>query len=88
MTLTFDEPSHEYRLGDRVLPHVTAITDALCSYAGVPADVLAAAADRGQAVHFATELHDTSCLGSVPDEIAGFWKRGRRCARKPASRPT
>lgn len=55
--LTFDAPTHTYRLGDRVLPGVTSILDrGIASYAGVPRHILDAAADRGTYVHRACEL--------------------------------
>lgn len=58
-SLTFDEPSHTYRLNGEVIPSVTQLLDtALYNFAMVPEDLLQAAADRGTAVHFACELDD------------------------------
>lgn len=58
----FNEELHEYRLNGVILPSVTTILKVLGDYAGVPADVLAAAAERGRAVHKITELHDLGML--------------------------
>lgn len=79
--LTFDEETHTYRLGDRVLPSVTQVGDWMDAYAGVSADVLAAAADRGRAVHLACELDDDDELGAMPDSIIPYvdaWRRLKR----------
>lgn len=76
MTLTFDKASHSYTLDGRWVPNVTLVTDALSSYAGVPADVLKRKAAIGDAVHYATELYDANDLdwNSVPIEIEGYVK--------------
>ncbi|MGE0383444.1 MAG: hypothetical protein AB7Q97_01860 [Gammaproteobacteria bacterium] len=81
-TLDFDRASHTYRLDGAVIPNVTRILEVLATYQGIPASVLQAAADRGDAVHFATELWDREELdeASVPAEIAGYlngWKKFR-----------
>lgn len=78
--LEFDRDSHRYTFNGQVLPHVTQVTDALSSYAGVPADVLQRAAEIGDAVHYACELDDQGDLedSSLPAEIQGFviaWRR-------------
>lgn len=72
--LEFDRASHRYTFNGQVLPHVTQVTDALSSYAGVPADVLQRAAEIGDAVHYATELDDQGDLDdeSLPSEIVGY----------------
>lgn len=80
--LTLDEATHTYRLGDRVLPSVTQVGDWMDAYAGVPADVLALAADRGRAVHLACELDDADELGSVPDVIAPYVEAWRALKRE------
>lgn len=80
--LTFNPDKHEYRLDGELIPGVTMITDQLSSYAGVPDDVMRHAADRGHAVHLATELDDADDLdyASLPEEIRGYvdgWRKLR-----------
>lgn len=80
--LTFDAATHTYRLDGVVIPNVTLISDALASYAGVPAGVLEAARQRGEAVHYATELYDRDELDidSVPAPVLPYltaWRRFR-----------
>lgn len=77
--LTFDEAAHEYRLGGARLPSVTQLLQQLHSFAGVPAAVLAAAAERGTAVHKACELLDLDDLdeSTVDSSLVGYveaWK--------------
>ena len=74
MTLEFNEEKHEYRIDGVLLPNVTRITNMMSSYAGVPASVLAAKAEIGQAVHWATELDDQDDLDylGLPDELRGY----------------
>lgn len=72
--LEFDEATHTYTLDGARVPSVTQVLDRLGTYAGIPADVLARKAEIGDAVHYATELHDRDELdaATVPDEIAGY----------------
>lgn len=72
--LHFDAVSHTYELGGVQIPNVTLITDSLASYAGIPAGVLEKARQRGEAVHYATELWDRNELdvSTVPDSIMGY----------------
>lgn len=81
--LTFDRDTHTYCLDGHVIPHVTQVTDTLCSYAGVPWDVLERKREIGEAVHYATELDDAGDLddASLPDEIRGYveaWRKFKR----------
>lgn len=58
--LSFDERSHVYRYnGDIILPSVTQIMRPLSigPYGGISESVLAAAAEKGTAVHRAIEVH-------------------------------
>lgn len=80
--VTFDGATHTYRAGNRVLPSVTQVGDWMDAYAGVPADVMALAADRGQAVHLACELDDADDLGSVPDVIEPYVEAWRALKRE------
>ena len=80
--LTFDASTHTYRLNGSVIPNVTLITGSLASYAGVPAAVLEKARQRGEAVHYATELYDLGDLdmSSVPESVLGYllaWQKFR-----------
>lgn len=72
--LTFDADSHTYRVGGQVVPSVTQLLEKLHSFAGVPRDVLAAAAERGTAVHIACEYHDTGGVDeeSIDPAIRGY----------------
>ncbi len=74
--LTFDEPSHTYRLGGRVIPSVTQLLDKLHSFAGVPEEVLEAAKERGTYVHRMTEFYDQDELDipAVPEQYQGYLK--------------
>lgn len=62
MRFSFDEVSHTYRLGDRVLPSVTQIIGPLTDWSKVPADVLDRKRAFGSAVHLACELDDAGEL--------------------------
>lgn len=81
--LTFDEPSHTYRYQGKEVPSVTQLLDtALYNFAMVPEDLLQAAADRGTAVHLATELYDQDDLdeSSLQPEWVPYldaWKKFR-----------
>lgn len=59
---TFDEESHVYRLGDRVLPSVTQVIGFLTDLSRVPPDVLERKRLFGRAVHLACELDDAGEL--------------------------
>lgn len=67
--LTFDAPTHVYRMNGRIVPHVTEIIPS--NYSHVPPTVLNYARDRGKAAHRATELFDLHRLdwSSLHDEI-------------------
>lgn len=56
--LTFDQPSHTYRYGGRVVPSVTQILKAVFPdvYAGIPSHIIERKAQLGTAVHRAVEL--------------------------------
>lgn len=74
MSLTFDELTHTYRYSGKVVRSVTQHLQALHSFAGVPADVLAAACERGTYVHKMCELYDLDAL----DEEANAQVEGGR----------
>ena len=86
MGLEFRKDDHVYLLDGHVIPHVTQVTDTLCSYAGVPWAVLERKREIGEAVHYATELDDAGDLddASLPEEIRGYvegWRRFKRETR-------
>jgi hypothetical protein len=72
--LTFVDETHTYRWNGEVKPSVTAILSRLHDFGMVPADVLAAACERGTAVHQICEYHDLGDLdpGSVAPAYAGY----------------
>ena len=72
--LEFDEGSHVYQLNGVRLPSVTGVLSVISDYAVVPKAVLQKAADRGTAVHHATELVDAGTLdwGSLHDELIPY----------------
>lgn len=78
--LTFDERTHEYRVGGSRVPGVTSVLRPLVDFSRVPADVLAAKADLGRRVHFAAQLHDEDDLdeSSVEPDVAPYLVAYRR----------
>lgn len=82
--LTFDEALHEYRLGGVRVPSVTQILAPLCSFEGIPREVLEAKRDLGQRVHFATQLDDEDDLddSSIEPDVIGYLEGYRRFRRE------
>lgn len=69
----FDDASHTYWLGDRVLPSVTQVIGPLTDWSQVPPDVLERKRRFGTAVHKACELDDLGQLdegGTHPEVMA------------------
>lgn len=60
--LTFDDESHTYRYGEKVVPSVTQCLSRLHDFGMIPKDVLEAACIRGSYVHALTEFHDQNDL--------------------------
>lgn len=82
MKLTFDCATHTYRDNGAVIPGVTSLLAPLIDYSMVREEVLAMAAERGSAVHYATQLYDENNLDedSIDIRILGYlnaWKRFR-----------
>lgn len=80
--LTFDPEPHIYRFDGEVIPSVTQLLEPLISYAGVPGAILQHAAERGTAVHLATEYWDDGDLDedSIDPEVLPYvqaWQRFR-----------
>ncbi len=73
MSLTFDAAAHEYRWHGVVRPSVTQCLSGLQDFGMVPADVLAAACERGTDVHALCQYHDEGDLdASSIGDYAGY----------------
>ena len=77
--LAFDEATHTYRIGDRVVPSVTQVIREVLApdeYAGIPARVLDHAAQRGRAVDRMIELdlHADLDPDSLHPELLPYWR--------------
>lgn len=71
--LTFDEDAHQYRYDGVVKPSVTQVLSKLHDFSLVPKDVLAAACERGTAVHLLCQYHDEGDLDqSSVGEYRGY----------------
>lgn len=80
--LTFDHDTHTYRADGKVVPSVTQLLAPLFDFSMVREEVMALAAERGSAVHKATELFDGDDLDetSLDPRLVGYldaWKRFR-----------
>jgi hypothetical protein len=60
--LHFDPATHTYTHGGERIPSVTQILDMISDLDSIPSHILKHAAARGDAVHFACELHDRDDL--------------------------
>ena len=69
--LTFDEESHTYRHGDKVVPSVTQCLSKLHDFGMIRKDILEAACQRGSFVHTLCEYHDQNDLDSESIGIYG-----------------
>lgn len=78
--LTFDEASHTYRHGGKVVPGVTSILRPLVDFSGIRREVLEAKADLGRRVHLACQLHDEDDLdeSSVQEDVAPYLQAYRQ----------
>jgi hypothetical protein len=65
VSLQFNPATHQYSWGGRIVPSVTQILRPLFDFSGIDPEVLAAAADRGNRVHKATELFDQGRLDTL-----------------------
>lgn len=72
--LEFNEARHEYRLDGRSLPSVTKVLGILQDFGGVPAEVLARAAEFGRHVHQAVDLYNKRTLdeGSLDPALVPY----------------
>ena len=62
MSLSFEEATHTYRLGGRIVPSVTQILRPLESFEGIPVAILDAARDFGVNCHLACHLDNIGQL--------------------------
>lgn len=72
--LSFDEPTHTYRFNGLIIPSVTQVLSMIGGYEGIPKAILDRAADRGTAIHHATELADFGTLDwtTVHEEVEPY----------------
>lgn len=72
--IRFDPDTHSYWNGDTRVPSVTQILSPLTNLGHIPKAILQRAADRGTAVHKATELFDLGMLDhtSISDEVKPY----------------
>lgn len=82
--LTFDEPTHTYRVGGSLVPGVTQVLAPLARLAGIPDDVLEAKRRLGSQVHLACQLDDEDDLveDSVPEAARGYLQAYRLFRRE------
>lgn len=81
--ITFDAAAHRYTVDGGYVPSVSTILKAALTFAGVPADVLELALQRGTAVHRAVELDVLGTLdeATVDPRVAPYlaqWRKFRR----------
>lgn len=71
--LEFNESTHTYTFNGVIVPGVTSVLSVLGGYESIPLQTLQRAAERGTAVHKATELSDLGTLdySDLDDEILG-----------------
>lgn len=74
MPLVFHEETHQYFLGGKEIPSVSMLLEPLNKsvYQSIPRDILEAAADRGKAVHKATENIDAGLQFDFCEEWFGY----------------
>ena len=74
MPLVFEEETHRYFLDGKEVPSVSALLEPLNKsvYSDIPSDILQAAAERGTAVHRATEDIDAGISFDFCEEWFGY----------------
>lgn len=72
--LHFEASTHTYTVGGERIPSVTQVLDMLTDLDTIPRAKLKYAAERGDAVHFACELHDQGDLdwSTLDDELVPY----------------
>lgn len=76
--VVFDPETHTYTLGDKELHGITGMLRSQLfadEYAGIPADVLARAAERGSNVHADIQLYDSGFEGLLPSQELESYER-------------
>ncbi len=78
--LHFDEATHTYTIGTRVIPNVTRVLSGLVDYSKIPPDTLELARQRGVAVHKMVELDAKGILDepSLPEWMKPVLARWRQ----------
>jgi hypothetical protein len=86
--LTFDEPTHTYRLLDVVVPGVTQILQPLVDFSHIRPDVLETKRDLGKRVHLACQLDDEGDLDeeSIEADVAPYLAGWRAFLRDSGAR--
>lgn len=84
--LEYNDEKHQYKIKGVVQPSVTQVLQVITDYSGVPKAVLQKAAERGTAVHRATELADLGTLdwGRLDDELIPYvmaWEQFKHDAK-------
>ena len=73
--LTFDEPTHTYRFGGKVVPSVTQVLACAASFGFVTQEQLEAAQRRGTYTHQMCELSDLEELDDEAEKDGPHWPR-------------
>lgn len=74
MSFTFDEATHEYRIGTNVVPACTHVLagGGLVPFAMVAREILERKSELGREVHKACRLHNLGILGSYDQAVKPF----------------
>ena len=74
--LTFDDPSHTYRLDGEIIPSVSRIMEPLkeATYSGISEKTLRNAADKGSSVHNSIENFFKFGIEDVAPEHRAYFK--------------
>ena len=92
--LQFDEATHKYTVGGKIIPSVTQIISAvgLYEFDFVSKQTLAVAAERGRIVHTYIEWHEQGMLdeNSIDPDLAGYFEAylKAKAAGKIPAKPT
>lgn len=78
-TLTFEPETHEYRIGEQVVPGVTTILRPAIGYFGTRDEQAAA---RGEAVHWGCEMVDAGEPADVDPDYEGYIEAYRQFLRE------
>lgn len=73
--LEFEEATHTYRWGGKVVPGITSLLAWACEFGFITPAQLEAARDRGTYTHSLCELNDLSDLDDEAERDGEHWKR-------------